>query len=722
MRKLGLILPIAATAVALASTSSYVMFVGTDGITRAIEQTKTDSISVADGNVVMTPLSGTASTLPVAEVEKMMIKENSDIITIAYAASGTKIFNPYAFEGVDITLDGSAVTVNSTLDADLSFHLSGSGGSLKVYSANKVNIELDNVTMSNATGAAINIQSKKKTTMTLTGTSTLSDGAEYSTPTDEKENGTLFTRGNLSITGSGTLNISSQAHHAVASSKEIEVKKGTINVTSSGNDGLHADGITIAGGKVSCTGLTGDGVDAGSDPLIVKDGEIDITSTAEDVAALKSDSTVNIKGGTITFSVAGAQSKGIKTKQDMIIDGGTITATMTGDVAVVDNDPSYCTALKPKGNFTMNGGTVTVVSSGKAGKGISVDGDATFNGGVIDIHTTGDGDTYTNTESNPDSYSATCISVDGNAYIYGGTFTLESNGTAGKALKVDLEMVIGRDGEEGPSITAKTTGAKFTVSSSSSGSTGGWGGGGRPGGGGWGDDNTDYANPKVIKAEGNLTINSGTLRVESTQDGGEGIESKATLTLNGGDITVSTVDDCMNAATHIQINGGNVKCVASGNDAVDSNGTMTIAGGRFLACGTRAPEESFDCDQNTFTITGGEIMGIASSCSSPTSSVCTQRCVIQSYSSVSQNTRITICDASGNVILSAPNLSNCTSGKLLLTSASFTQGSTYTVYKGGTVTGGETINDLTIGGTLSGGTRASTFTTSSMVTGSTGGW
>ena len=56
----------------------------------------------------------------------------------------------------------------------------------------------------------------------------------------------------------------------------------------------------------------------------------------------------------------------------------------------------------------------------------------------------------------------------------------------------------------------------------------------------------------------------------------------------------------MNASKSIVINGGNIYCYSSGNDGVDSNGTLTITGGTIVSIGTTSPEEGFDCDQNTF--------------------------------------------------------------------------------------------------------------------------
>lgn len=98
----------------------------------------------------------------------------------------------------------------------------------------------------------------------------------------------------------------------------------------------------------------------------------------------------------------------------------------------------------------------------------------------------------------------------------------------------------------------------------------------------------------------------------------EGIESKATLTINGGNIEVSAYDDALNASDHIAITAATCMRTGSGNDGIDSNGTLTISGGTTVASGTRMPEDGIDCDQNTFIIDGGTVIGIGGSTSVPT--------------------------------------------------------------------------------------------------------
>ena len=683
-------------------------------------------------------------------IERLTVADNTDnTVLVDLSGSRPHITNPLAFEGVDVEVDADGgVTVRSTAAAPVTFRLSGSNGRFfKVYSDVASTIILDGVTLANPAGAALNIQCKKGASILLAdGThNSLSDAATYNTPEGEKENGTLFSTGDLAFSGKGALTVSGACKHAVASSKGITVADGTITVTDAASDGLHAEGIVISGGSYKSSGTTGDGVDAGAGTLPISGGKIDVAIAADDIKGLKADADITISGGEIVLDVASAQGKGIKTKANFAITGGSIVANMSGDAVVTDGDPSYCTTIKADGNFDMSGGSIKITSTGKAGKGISVDGDAIFSDGTVEIATSGDGDLYTDPDGVKDSYSATCITVDGNLSLLGGTFNLSSAGTAGKAIKADLDIVIGDD-TRGPVITARTTGAKFLVDAGTGTGTtpptppaaapGGGPGTGGPGTGGPGTggpgtggpgtggpggmDNADYANPKVVKAAGNLTVNNGRLVLSSTQDGGEGLESKNILTINGGDIHITTVDDCINASNHIQINGGVVRCVASGNDAIDSNGTITIAGGVVIAAGAGNPEGSIDCDNYTFAITGGVIFGIGGTASSPTATSCTQPSAFYS-STFSAGQRISISDASGNCLLSLANPGNGQGGQLLLTTPDFTQGATYTVSTGGTVSGGTTHHELTIGGTLSGSTSKGSVTLTSMVTGSAGG-
>ena len=320
---------------------------------------------------------------------------------------------------------------------------------------------------------------------------------------------------------------------------------------------------------------------------------------------------------------------------------------------------------------------------------------------TADISTSGNGAKYTNTEGVADSYSATCIKADGNITIIDGSITCSSTGTAGKGISADGAIVIG-DASHAPVINVKTSGAKFLVSGSG--------------------NNADYANPKCIKAEGNLTVENGVLTIKSTADGGEGLESKNILTVNGGTIEIEPVDDGIDSANGVVFNGGKTYCYASGNDGIDSTGYFKFNGGLIISSGSNAPEEGFDCDNNNFAITGGTLIGTGGGTSTPTALSCTQRSVI--YGAQISGKLIHVADASGNAVLTYQVPARYSGNVVALLSCSgLAASTTYTIYTGGTYTGGEEFHGYYTGGTYSGGTAATTFTTSSMVTtvGSSGG-
>lgn len=724
-RKTTLAAALTLTAFAALAVTPYVWFHDSAGKHhRGVARALVDSITASNGavSVILAEGAGATEMTKDESATLTLADDAAQKIVISFAADGTsEITNPKAFEGVTVTDDNAGgIVVNSTCADELEFKLSGTGTSLKIYAAAPVKLTLDGVTLQSRGGAALNVQGKKELTLVLADgtTNTLADALPYATPDGEKENAAVFATGKMNIQGAGTLVASGASKHAIASSKSMKIRKGaTVKVTSAASDGIHADGIKLDDCTIDVRGTAGDAIDAGDDELTIGKAVIIADVSTDDTKGLKATGDIIVNDGAdITVTMSGAQGKALKTARNFTMNGGSIDVKASGGVVVTDGDPSYCTAIKVDTTFTLNAGSIKVVHTGASGKGISVDGKAYFNGGTVDISCSGNGATYTDSTGTLDSHSATCITVDDDIYLMGGTFTLANSGTAGKAIKGDKVIVIGADDAEGPTIEARTTGAKFAVTSGSS-----WGGGGgRPGGGGGGGQ-TDYANPKVIKAGGNLTVNSGKLTLVSTQDGGEALESKNTLTINGGDVHITTVDDCINASSHIQINGGVVRCVASGNDAIDSNGTLTIAGGIVIAGGTNQPEESFDCDQNTFTITGGTIFGVGGGVSTPTSSVCKQNVIINSNSSYTNGKRITLADATGNVIVSLLNPSNCSrSATALISAAGITLGTQYRILTGGTVTGGETHYELTVGGTISGGTQLTTVTPSSVVTGGSG--
>ena len=425
---------------------------------------------------------------------------------------------------------------------------------------------------------------------------------------------------------------------------------------------------------------------------------------------ISSDADINITNGNIKVNINGDAGKGIKADSTITINGGTVTCYPNGNVVLEEvgsgYDPSYCAGISSDQDIIINEGTINMTISEKAvaGRGIKADGSIIFNGGSVDITSNGGGATYKDSTGATDSYKSSCIKADGDIMFNAGTLNLTANGNAGKCVNADGKVIFGNSETTLTSLVfnAATTGERILESAGS---------------GRW--DDGDYANPKAVKAKGNLYVNNGTITVTTKNDGGEGLESKDTLFINGGVIEINTYDDAINAKNHIQVNGGKTFARSTGNDGIDCNGTMEFNDGLTVAVGITAPEEGFDCDNNQFKITGGTLIGVGGSTSTPTSNVCTQNSLI--YQNLTNSTALRIEDSEGNelVTFQVPTISGQqgqgggpggrggnSSLTLLFSSPSLVNG-TYTLKQGGTISGGTEWNGYYTGAGYTGGTEKS---------------
>lgn len=669
-----------------------------------------DSIKF-DSNYSKFNVSGSTSSLNIqkAVIDSITFSNSSvsldKIYIIWNGTDDVTVINPYSNQGVTITTSSGTVNVTATSGiANLEYHLLGTSsvGSLTMSSDQPANFVLNNVNLTNASGAAIILTGAQTHTFTSQNgtTNTLIDGSSSS------KNGTLQSDGAMIFNGSGILSVTGVKKHALYSSLGITVNSGTITIPSATSDGFHSEGFTQTDGILNIV-ANGDAIDSGDTAIAISGGSITTTLATADTKAIKTGaSTIDISGGTLNLTLTGAQSKAIKADGNITINAGSITANLSGAAVLTASgsgyDPSYSTAIKSDSIVTVNGGTLnlTLASTANGGKGISANSDVIINGGTITISTAGNGAVYVNESGTTDSYTSSTITSDTNVKIYAGTLTLSSSGTGGKGISSDGEIILGNSGAADSllNLNVTTSGNRFLVSVSG--------------------NSADYANPKGVKADGNLTLNSGTVTINCTQtsDGGEGLESKATLTINGGTTNISTWDDSINAATAIVINGGTTYAYAKNNDGIDSNGTMTINGGFTISNGARTPEEGFDCDQNTFKITGGKIVGTGGATSNPTTSVSTQRSV---KVTTTAGNNVHIKNAAGTTILMYKVPAYYGTGTqntvtLLFTDPAIVNG-TYTVQRGGTISGGTETHGYVTGGTYTGGTSTS-FTVSTMLT------
>ncbi len=383
----------------------------------------------------------------------------------------------------------------------------------------------------------------------------------------------------------------------IANKKRIQIsaKKNTENVLADGAGGsqkacLYSKGqIQLQGnGALTVTGNTKHAIKSG-DYITVKNLTLNINQAAGD--GISCNKYFQMKSGTVT--IKGVADDGIQCDLETDDDN-------TGETIDHEDENS--------GNVYLEGGTLNVAVTANAAKGVKSEGDMKVSGGDITITTSGGG-TWDSDEKK--TKASSCLSADGNMTISGGTLTLTSTGAGGKGINVD-----GAFTATGGTTTIKTSGHAVVASSTgvlsvatSSQQLDRY--------------DSDYkSSPKGIKVDGAILISDdAVISVTTTGAGGEGIESKTSITFQGGQTIVNASDDGINASYNTDTNGsgdltiedGYIYVISSGNDAMDSNGNFYVKGGFVYAVGTGSPEKSLDANTEQgkkLYITGGTLIAI----------------------------------------------------------------------------------------------------------------
>jgi hypothetical protein len=406
------------------------------------------------------------------------------------------------------------------------------------------------------------------------------------------------------------------------------------------------------------------------DLTIYGDGSLSIQSTYTD--GITSNDGLIIKSGTITVT---AQDDGVRGKDYLIVEGGKITVTAGENGLISDNS-----ADATKGYVSIQAGTVTVTAGGDA---IDAQTDVLIVAGTVTV-TSGGG----SSGSIASDVSAKGIKGLVSITIDGGTINVNS-----------ADDAIHSNG------TVTINGGTYTLYS--------------------GDDG--------IHADSTININSGNLNIVKSY---EGIEA-TTINVNGGTIYVNSSDDGLNGAggqdssgfaggpsgkggdmfsggsANVNVNGGYI-VVTAGGDGLDSNGAITQTGGTVIVNGP-IDNGNGALDFSTYKMTGGFLIAVGSSgMAQALTSTSTQCSVLVNFqTSYAAGTLIHIESSSGTnvVTFKASKLFQ----SVVVCSSSLSQGSTYSVYVGGSCTG--TLKDgLYTGGTYTAGTLYNSFTVSSVVT------
>ena len=386
--------------------------------------------------------------------------------------------NPTATDGV--TVSDGVITITKAGN----YKLTGTyEGQIKVEAADSdmVRLILNNATITNSTGAAINVvEADEVVIYTASGTTnTVSDGSSYSDTASGSPDAAIYSKSDLTLAGEGTLKVEGKYEEGIHTTDGLVIASGTLEVNAANTGIKGKDYVDILDGTITVT-ASQDGIKATNDTdgnrgwVRLSGGTVNI-SAGDD--GFKAERVLEISGGTLNITQA---NEGIEAQYINILDGTvnvtssddginasysttststeSTTATSTNQSAQGGQNsapqaPSGSAGQAPSGTMGQppaGGGAGGGMGGGMGGGGGTFEVvDATINitGGTVTVNTNGDG-----------------IDSNGTATLSGGTLIVNGPFTGGNAsLDTNGDLLL-----NGTTVTAGNSGDMFEAPSTNS--------------------------------------------------------------------------------------------------------------------------------------------------------------------------------------------------------------------------------------------------------------
>ena len=506
----------------------------------ALALTGCSATSTSNASATATSATSTSASSTSGTTSKVADSFSTDV------KSGAKLAEDTHYSAKDVTWDSSSevaidlsnptatdgVTVSDgviTITKAGNYKLTGTySGQIKVEAADSdmVRLILNNATITNSTGAAINVvEADEVVIYTASGTTnTVSDGSSYSDAASGSPDAAIYSKSDLTLAGEGALKVEGKYEEGIHTTDGLVIASGTLEVNAA-NTGIK-----------------------GKDYVDILDGTITVTASQDGIKATNDTDGnrgwVRLSGGTVNIS---AGDDGFKAERVLEISGGTLNITQSNEGI----EAQYINILD---------GTVNVTSSDD---GINAS-----------YSTTSTSTTSTGTESASTSSTQTTQSkqaAQGNA-AQGGQ---APSGSAGQAPA---------GGGQAPSGTMGQTPAGGGAGGGMRGGMGGGGGtfevvdatinitGGTV---------TVNANGDGIDSNGTATLSGGTLIVNGPFTGGNAsLDTNGDLLLNGATVTAANSGDMFEAPSTNSTSGyvkiSNVSNLSAGTtvQVADSSGNV----------------------------------------------------------------------------------------------------------------------------------------------------
>lgn len=238
---------------------------------------------------------------------------NSDSVptTVVLTFNGTQLST--SVKDCGITVEGSSFVITRGGTYELRGDLSN--GQIKVAVGKEADVELvmNNFTASCNTSAPLYIESANKATVYLAAGSvnTLTDATQYLFPSAnvDKPNACLYSSDDLTIKGTGTLNVTGRYNNGIGCKNDLRIKECTLNVIApnnilKGNDCVEIEGavVKLSGGEDAIKADTTDRTDKGY-ILIMAGSKVEVNCTDD---AIQSTMSITVEAGaTVTGTCGG---------------------------------------------------------------------------------------------------------------------------------------------------------------------------------------------------------------------------------------------------------------------------------------------------------------------------------------------------------------------------------------------------------------------------------
>lgn len=426
--------------------------------------------------------------------EESATRTTDDININLNTDDGNKDINWDNYKTEEITL-----TKSITIKDEGIYYLTGTieNGNITINTSGNVKLVLENVNITNNSGPALLVSEAENVVIELKDGSEnyLSDGSSYNV-TDEDINATLFSKDDLILQGSGTLNIKAKYQDGIVSKDDLKIINGVYNIEAKGDGIRGKDSLYILDGTFNIE-VDNDAIKSTNNTDVekgfikIENGNFELVAENDGIQAetklLIQNGDFNIKtgnGGNNSYqeryqdwnsNTSTESIKGIKANDNLVIENGTFTIDSEDD-AIHSN--SYI-GIK-NGKFNINSGddgihadTELIIDNGTIEISNSYEGiessTITINNGTINITSLDDGinvaggndessmnrpgaNRFTSNSNNKLIINDGTINVDasgdgldanGSIYINGGTIFVDGPTNSGNgALDYDDECVI----------------------------------------------------------------------------------------------------------------------------------------------------------------------------------------------------------------------------------------------------------------------------------------